>query len=40
VWDLREGKSAGGELNLENVLASYVSFVTRVAEEIDDRLAR
>jgi hypothetical protein len=39
VWDLREGKSAGGELNLETILASYVNLVTRVAEEIDRRLA-
>jgi len=39
VWDLHEGKSAGGELNLENVLASYVDLVTRVAEEIDRRVA-
>lgn len=39
VLDLREGKSAGGELNLEAVLESYVDFVTRVAEEVDRRLA-
>jgi hypothetical protein len=39
VLDLREGKSAGGELNLESLLASYVDLVTKVAEEIDRRLA-
>ena len=39
VLDLREGKSAGGELNLEAVLKSYLDLVTRVAEEIDRRLA-
>jgi hypothetical protein len=39
VLDLREGKSAGGELNLEAVSGSYVDLVTRVAEEIDRRLA-
>jgi hypothetical protein len=39
VLDLRDGKSAGGELNLEKVLASYVDLVTTVAEEIDRRLA-
>jgi len=39
VVDLREGKSAGGELNLEHVLESYLDLVTKVAEEIDRRLA-
>jgi hypothetical protein len=39
VLDLREGKSTGGELNLETVLGSYVDLVTRVAEGIDRRLA-
>jgi hypothetical protein len=39
VLDLREGKSAGGELNLESLLASYVDLVTNVAEETDRRLA-
>lgn len=39
VLDLREGKSAGGELNLESLLASYLDLVTRVAEEMDRRLA-
>jgi hypothetical protein len=39
VLDLREGKSAGGELNLEQVLESYLDLVTKVAEEIDRRLA-
>ena len=39
VWDLREGKSAGGELNLESILASYLDLVTKVAEEMDRRLA-
>jgi hypothetical protein len=37
--DLRDGKSAGGELNLEKILASYVDLVTTVAEEMDRRLA-
>jgi len=39
VLDLREGKSAGGEMNLEAVFEPYVDLVTRVAEEIDRRLA-
>jgi hypothetical protein len=39
VLDLREGKSAGGELNLETLLASYVDLLTNVAEQIDQRLA-
>jgi hypothetical protein len=39
VVDLREGKSAGGELNLNSLLASYVDLVTKVAEEMDRRLA-
>ncbi len=39
ILDLREGKSAGGELNLERILASYLDLVTRVAEEMDRRLA-
>jgi hypothetical protein len=39
VLDVRDGKSAGGELNLEAVLGSYLDLVTRVAEEIDRRLA-
>lgn len=39
VLDLRDGKSTGGELNLETVMASYVDLVTSVAEEIDRRLA-
>ena len=39
VLDLREGKSAGGELNLESLLASYLDLVTKVAEEIDRQLA-
>ena len=38
VLDLREGKSAGGEMNLEAVFAPYLDLVTRVAEEIDRRL--
>ena len=38
VLDLREGKSAGGEMNLEAVFEPYVDLVTRVAEEIDRRL--
>jgi hypothetical protein len=40
VLDLREGKSAAGELNLEAVWEPYLDLVTRVAEEIDRRLAR
>ncbi len=39
VLDLREGKSTGGEMNLEAVFAPYLDLVTRVAEEIDRRLA-
>jgi len=39
ISDLREGKSAEGELNLEALLESYLDLVTRVAEEIDQRLA-
>ena len=39
VLDLREGKSGVGELKLETLLASYVDLVTRVAEEIDRRMA-
>lgn len=39
VWDLREGKSAGGEMNLEAVFASYLDLVTSVAEKIDARFA-
>ena len=39
VLDLRDGKSAAGELNLEMVLESYIDFVASVAEEIDRRLA-
>ena len=35
VLDLREGKSAGGEMNLEAVFSPYLDLVTRVAEEID-----
>jgi hypothetical protein len=39
VLDLREGKSAGGEMNLEAMFGPYLDLVTRVAEEIDRRLA-
>ena len=39
VLDLREGKSSGGEMNLEKILASYLDLVTRVAEEVDRLLA-
>jgi len=39
VWDVREGKSAGGETNLESVFGAYLDLVTKVAEEIDRRLA-
>lgn len=39
VSDLREGKSAGGEMNLEAVFGPYLDLVTRVAEEFDRRLA-
>jgi hypothetical protein len=38
VLDLREGKSAGGEMNLEAVFVPYLDLVTSVAEEIDRRL--
>jgi hypothetical protein len=37
--DLREGKSAAGELNLEAVVGPYLDLLTSVAEEIDRRLA-
>jgi len=39
VLDLREGKSAEGEVNLEKLAASYLDLVTRVAAEIDRRFA-
>lgn len=39
VLDLREGKSTGGELNLQNISASYLDLVTRIAEEMDRRVA-
>jgi predicted nucleotidyltransferase len=39
VLDVREGKSSGGEMDLEKILAAYVDLVTRVAEEVDRRLA-
>jgi hypothetical protein len=39
VLDLREGKSASGEMNLEAIFGPYLDLVTRVAEEIDRRLA-
>ena len=39
ILDLREGKSAGGELSLESLLASYLDLVSKVAEEMDRRLA-
>jgi hypothetical protein len=39
VSDLREGKSAAGETNLEAVFGPYLDLVTRVAEEIDRRFA-
>ena len=39
VSDLREGKSAEGEVNLEKLAASYLDLVTRVAAEIDRRFA-
>lgn len=39
VLDLREGKSAEGEVNLEKLAASYLDLVTRVAVEIDRRFA-
>jgi hypothetical protein len=39
VLDVRERKSAEGELNLEKLVASYLDLVTRIAEEIDRRFA-
>jgi predicted nucleotidyltransferase len=39
VWDLREGKSAAGEVNLEAMFGSYLELVAGVAEEVDRRLA-
>ena len=39
VLDLREGKTAAGELNLEAVVGPYLDLLNSVAEEIDRRLA-
>ena len=39
VLDLREGKSAEGEVNLEKLAASYLDLVSRIADEIDRRFA-
>lgn len=39
VMDLREGKSAGGEMDLRKIFASYLDLVMKIAEEIDRRLA-
>lgn len=39
VMDLREGKSAGGEMDLEKTFAAYLDLVMKIAEEIDRRLA-
>jgi hypothetical protein len=39
LLDLREGKSAEGEINLEKMAASYVDMVTRASKEIDRRFA-
>jgi len=39
VMDLREGKSARGEMDLEKTFAAYLDLVTKIAEEIDRRLA-
>lgn len=38
VMDLREGKSAGGEMNLEKIFAAYLDLVMNIAGEIDRRL--
>jgi len=39
LLDLREGKSAAGEMNLEKMAASYLDMVTRASKEIDRRFA-
>ena len=39
VMDLREGKSAVGEMNLEKIFGAYLDLVTKTAEEIDRRSA-
>lgn len=39
VLDLREGKSAEGEVNLEKLAASYLDLVARIADEMDRRFA-
>jgi len=39
VMDLREGKSAAGEMNVEKIFEAYLDLVTKTAEEIDRRLA-
>jgi hypothetical protein len=39
VMDLREGKSAGGEMNVEKIFAAYLDLAVKTAEEIDRRLA-
>jgi len=39
VMDLREGKSAVGEMDLEKIFPAYLDLVMKIAEEIDRRLA-
>lgn len=39
LLDLREGKSAAGEMNLEKMAASYLDMVTRASKAIDRRFA-
>jgi hypothetical protein len=39
VFDLREGKRRPGEVNHDEAFAAYLNAVTRVAEEMDRRLA-
>ena len=39
VMDLREGKSGGGEMNLEKTFGAYLDLAMKIAEEIDRRLA-
>jgi len=39
VLDLREGKTAAGEVNHDQTFAAYLDAVTRVAEEMDRLLA-
>ena len=39
MLDVREGKRAAADLNIEQAFASYLDAVALVAEEMDRRLA-